>query len=246
MTNTSMNKRVAVVTGAAAGIGRAVCLELLAHDFDVVGIDINTGAEEKGLRYIQADVGNLEQSKAALASILNESGRVDALVNNAGIVRDTPAQGIDLDEWNLILNINLTAVFLWTRLVQEPMKSAGYGRIVNMSSHAASRGTLWRAPYSASKAGVEGLTRTSAMELAAHGITVNAIAPGVIETERNRDSHTPARRNAWLKAVPMKRYGKTEDLTPLVAFLCGDGAAYITGQTFTVDGGFLMAGLDPA
>src|SRR5690606_8819599 len=173
-----MSKRVAVVTGASAGIGRAICLDLLEHDFDVVGIDINPGAEEKGLRYIQADVGNLEQSQATVATIMQDYGRIDALVNNAGIVRDTPAQGIDIEEWNQVLNTNLTAVFLWTRLVQEPMKTAGYGRIVNMSSHAGSRGTLWRAPYSASKAGVEGLTRTNAMELAAHGITVNAVVPG--------------------------------------------------------------------
>lgn len=245
-----LTDQVAVVTGASRGIGRAVAIALAASGVQVVVnyARSSTAADEVVAQIteaggsavaIQADVSQTDQVDALISGTLEKFGRVDILVNNAGITRDTLLLRMKLEDWQAVIDLNLTGVFLCTRAVAKIMLKQRSGRIVNIASVAGQMGNPGQANYSAAKAGVIGFTKTVAKELASRGITVNAVAPGFIETDMTGDlSNTDDIR----KFIPLGRFGQPEDIAGMVRFLAADPAAsYITGQVFNVDGGMVMA-----
>jgi 3-oxoacyl-[acyl-carrier protein] reductase len=186
----------------------------------------------------QADVSKVEQVDALLNTTLEKFGRVDVLVNNAGITRDTLLLRMKPEDWQAVIDLNLTGVFLCTRAVSKGMLKQRSGRIINIASVAGQMGNPGQANYSAAKAGVIGFTKTVAKELASRGITVNAVAPGFIATDMTNDLKS----EEILKYIPLGRYGEPEEVAGMVKFLAADSAAaYITGQVFNVDGGMVMA-----
>ncbi|MBD2105656.1 3-oxoacyl-[acyl-carrier-protein] reductase [Nodosilinea sp. FACHB-13] len=246
----SLEGQVAIVTGASRGIGRAVAIALAALGAQVVVnyARSSTAADEVVAQIteaggnavaIQADVSQTDQVDALISGTLEKFGRVDILVNNAGITRDTLLLRMKLEDWQSVIDLNLTGVFLCTRAVAKIMLKQRSGRIVNIASVAGQMGNPGQANYSAAKAGVIGFTKTVAKELASRGITVNAVAPGFIETDMTDDlSNTDEIR----KFIPLGRFGQPEDIAGMVRFLAADPAAsYITGQVFNVDGGMVMA-----
>jgi len=186
----------------------------------------------------QADVSKIEQVDALLNTTLEKFGRVDVLVNNAGITRDTLLLRMKPEDWQAVIDLNLTGVFLCTKAVSKGMLKQRSGRIINIASVAGQMGNPGQANYSAAKAGVIGFTKTVAKELASRGITVNAVAPGFIATDMTNDLKS----EEILKYIPLGRYGEPEEVAGMVRFLAADSAAaYITGQVFNVDGGMVMA-----
>jgi 3-oxoacyl-[acyl-carrier protein] reductase len=187
---------------------------------------------------LQADVSQEEQVNGLVATVLERSGSIDVLVNNAGITRDGLLMRMKLEDWQAVINLNLTGVFLCSRAVTRPMLKQKRGRIVNITSVVGLMGNAGQANYAAAKAGVIGFTRSSARELASRGITVNAVAPGFIATDMTKDLQA----EGLLAAIPLGRYGEAEEVAGAVRFLAADpAAAYITGQVLQVDGGMLMA-----
>jgi 3-oxoacyl-[acyl-carrier protein] reductase len=244
----ALQDKVAVVTGASRGIGKAIALALAAEGAAVaVNYASSSNAAEAVVAEIQgmgaqaialqADVSQPEQVERFIAAVMGKWGRVDVLVNNAGITRDTLLLRMGLEDWQAVINLNLTGVFLCTKAVSKIMLKQRSGRIVNIASVAGQMGNPGQANYSAAKAGVIGFTKTIAKELAARGITANAIAPGFIETDMTEG----VKAEEILKFIPLNRYGKPEEIAGMVRFLVADpAAAYITGQTFNVDGGMVM------
>ncbi|HEY9632169.1 MAG TPA: 3-oxoacyl-[acyl-carrier-protein] reductase [Coleofasciculaceae cyanobacterium] len=244
-----LGDRVAIVTGASRGIGRSVALALAAEGAKiVVNYASSSGAAEAVVKAItdaggnaialQADVSKLEQVDALVNNTLEKFGRVDVLVNNAGITRDTLLLRMKPEDWQAVIDLNLTGVFLCTRAVSKLMLKQRSGRIINIASVAGQMGNPGQANYSAAKAGVIGFTKTVAKELASRGITVNAVAPGFIVTDMTSDLKS----EEILKYIPLGRYGEPEEVAGMVRFLAADpAAAYITGQVFNVDGGMVMA-----
>jgi 3-oxoacyl-[acyl-carrier protein] reductase len=246
----SLAGQVAVVTGASRGIGRAVAIALAAAGAQVVVnyARSSTAADEVVAEIvaaggsavaIQADVSQADQVDGLINGTLEQFGRVDVLVNNAGITRDTLLLRMKLEDWQAVIDLNLTGVFLCTRAVAKIMLKQRSGRIINIASVAGQMGNPGQANYSAAKAGVIGFTKTVAKELASRGITANAVAPGFIETDMTDDlGNTDEIR----KFIPLGRFGQPEDIAGMVRFLAADpAAAYITGQVFNVDGGMVMA-----
>ena len=246
----SLAGQVAVVTGASRGIGRAVAIALAAAGAQVVVnyARSSTAADEVVAESvtaggsavaIQADVSQADQVDGLINGTLKQFGRVDVLVNNAGITRDTLLLRMKLEDWQAVIDLNLTGVFLCTRAVAKIMLKQRSGRIINIASVAGQMGNPGQANYSAAKAGVIGFTKTVAKELASRGITANAVAPGFIETDMTDDlGNTDEIR----KFIPLGRFGQPEDIAGMVRFLAADpAAAYITGQVFNVDGGMVMA-----
>ncbi len=242
--------KAAIVTGASRGIGRAIALRLAAQGARVVvNYAANDAAAQETVKAIadaggqamaaQADVRDAEQVKRLVARCQDAFDGLHILVNNAGVLRDCPAMMMKEAVWDEVVDINLKGAFLCAKAAIRPMMKQRWGRIVNISSDAGLMGDAQRANYSAAKAGVVGLTKALARELAASGVTVNAIAPGVIETDLIADL-PESRREAMLRLIPQGRFGQPEDVAGLAAFLCGDDAAYITGQVFCVDGGLRM------
>ena len=244
-----LQDRVAIITGASRGIGRATALALAAEGAKVVVnyASSSTAAEEvvaaitdKGGNAIalQADVSKLDQVDALVNHTLEKLGRVDILVNNAGITRDTLLLRMKPEDWQAVIDLNLTGVFFCTRAVSKVMLKQKSGRIINITSVAGQMGNPGQANYSAAKAGVIGFTKTVAKELASRGITVNAVAPGFIAT----DMTSGLKSDDILKYIPLGRYGEPEEVAGMIRFLAADpAAAYITGQVFNVDGGMVMA-----
>ncbi len=244
-----LHDRVAIITGASRGIGRAIALALAAEGAKVVvNYASSSGAAEDVVAAIteaggealalQADVSKLEQVEAVFNQTLEKFGRVDVLVNNAGITRDTLLLRMKPEDWQAVIDLNLTGVFLCTRAVSKVMLKQRSGRIINIASVAGQMGNPGQANYSAAKAGVIGFTKTVAKELASRGITVNAIAPGFIST----DMTSELKSEEILKYIPLGRYGEPEEVAGMARFLAADpAAAYITGQVFNVDGGMVMA-----
>jgi pyridoxal 4-dehydrogenase len=239
----NLEDRVAIVTGAAQGIGRAIAEKLDAEGATVALADLNAeGCEqaadalERG-KAIECDVSSEESVKAMVGAVLDEYGKVDILVNNAAIVPFISWDEVDLDHWRRIIDTNLTGVYLCTRAVDAPMRDAGYGRIVNIVSNTLLAGTPNMAAYVAAKGGVWGFTRALATELGPHGITVNAVAPGLTATEGVLASpHKEAFEFVQtLQAIP--RRAESADIAPTVAFLCSEEAEWVTGQMVVVDGG---------
>jgi 3-oxoacyl-[acyl-carrier protein] reductase len=242
--------KTALVTGASRGIGREIALELARQGVDVV---VNYAGSEakahevveeiKGLGReaiaIQCDVSNSESVTDMVKETVDHFGKIDILVNNAGITRDNLLMRMKENEWDDVININLKGVFLCTKAVTRQMMKQRYGRIINISSVVGVSGNPGQANYVAAKAGVIGLTKTSAKELASRGITVNAIAPGFITTEMT-DQLTEDIQNEMLKMIPLAQFGEPKDIANTVVFLASDDSRYITGQTIHVNGGMVM------
>ncbi len=246
----SLRGQVAIVTGASRGIGRAIALELATQGaYIIVNYASSSRAAEAIVEEItsaggqalalQADVSQAEQVDALFNSVMEKCDRIDILVNNAGITRDTLLLRMKLEDWQAVIDLNLTGVFLCTRAASKIMLKKRSGRIINITSVAGQMGNPGQANYSAAKAGVIGFTKTVAKELASRGITVNAVAPGFIATDMtSKLSNT----EEILKFIPLNRYGQPEEVAGMVRFLAADpAAAYITGQVFNVDGGMVMA-----
>ena len=246
----SLEGKVAVVTGSARGIGRAIAEVLAQRGANVAITDRNaemavTTAQEMTTKYgrkipaFSVDVSDSASVKTMIDQVLAEFGRIDILVNNAGTTRDNLIMRMDEPDWDLVLNINLKGVFNCSKAVVRPMMKQRYGRIVNISSVSGLAGQAGQANYSASKAGVIGLTKALARELGSRQITVNAVAPGFIPTELTKD--LPAElKEASLAGIPAGRWGTPEEIAYAVAFLASDQAAYITGHVLSVDGGMVM------
>jgi len=240
----------ALVTGASRGIGRAITLALAQEGADVL---INFAAQREAAEAVaaeiqdlgrkaivfQADVSQLDQVKAMIAAAKENFGRIDILVNNAGITQDNYLTFMTEEQWDKVVDTNLKGAFNCTKLVAKEMVRQKSGRIINISSDAGLMGDMRRANYCASKAGLIGLTKAAARELAGQGITVNAIAPGIIETDLIADTPQP-RREQLLNSIPLGRFGSPEDVAKVVVFLASDRASYITGQVLPVDGGMRM------
>lgn len=249
MTGAALKEKVAIVTGASRGIGRAVALSLAAEGAHVVVnyARSNTAADEVVAQItidggsaiaLQADVSDTDQVEALVKATMDKWGRVDVLVNNAGITRDTLLLRMKPEDWQAVINLNLNGVFYCTRAVSKIMLKQRTGRIINIASVAGLMGNPGQANYSAAKAGVVGFTKTVAKELAARGITVNAVAPGFIKTDMTEDLSNV---EEILKFIPLGRYGQPEEVAGLIRFLAADPAAgYITGQVLTIDGGMVM------
>ena len=242
--------KTALVTGGARGIGKAICLNLACQGADVAFVDVGrpevaeaTVAEIQALGrrvlFIAADVTDPDACVKAVAAVVEAFGKVDILVNNAGITRDDLIMRMPIDDWKKVLEVNLFGAFYMIKAVIRPMLKAHAGRIINMSSVSGQAGQTGQANYSSSKAGLIGLTKATAREVASRGITCNAVAPGFIVTELTKD--LPSSLTDQIKAAtPLGHFGTVEDIANAVTFLASDEAAYITGQVLAVDGGLVM------
>ncbi|MGD1704841.1 3-oxoacyl-[acyl-carrier-protein] reductase [Dapis sp. BLCC M229] len=242
--------QVAIITGASRGIGRAAALALAMEGANVVvnyakssGAAVEVVAEivaagGSGMA-LQADVSKAEEVDTLVKEVMEKWSRIDILVNNAGITRDSLLLRMKPDDWQSVIDLNLTGVFLCTRAVSKIMLKQKSGRIINVASVTGQMGNPGQANYSAAKAGVIGFTKTVAKELANRGITANAVAPGFIATDMTKDLKNY---EEIVKFIPLGRYGTPEEVAGMIRFLAADAAAnYITGQVFNVDGGMVMA-----
>jgi 3-oxoacyl-[acyl-carrier protein] reductase len=247
--STALTGQTALVTGGGRGIGRAIALALAESGMEVVvNYSSSAAAAEEVVELITASGGKAYALKANVAmeedvdglikTVLERSGRLDVLVNNAGITRDGLLMRMKTSEWQAVIDLNLTGVFLCSRAVARPMLKQKSGRIINITSVVGLMGNAGQANYAAAKAGVVGLTRSTAKELASRGITVNAVAPGFIATDMTKDLDA----DAILRDIPLGTFGTQEQVAGAVRFLATDPAsAYITGQVLQVDGGMVMA-----
>ena len=245
-----MNGKVALVTGASRGIGRAVAMELAKNGVNLI---INYSGSEEAAKEVlkdvtqlgiqayiyKANVGNYKECAAMVEFAIEKFSKIDILVNNAGITKDMLLMRMSEEQFDDVININLKGTFNCMQLVSKYMIKAKSGRIINMASVSGRLGNAGQVNYAASKAGVEGMTKAAAREMAARGITVNAIAPGFVKTDMTDVLSDKVKENI-IESIPMKTFGIPEDIAKTVVFLAGDGARYITGQTISVDGGMYM------
>ncbi len=243
--------RVALVTGASRGIGRACALALAEPQTrlyvnDVANLELAAEtcdlAKAKGaqVEVLPFNVASFEEVSAAIDSIVKTSGRLDILVNNAGIARDNLMARLKEEDWDVVIDVNLKGPFNCMKAASRPMMKQRFGRIINISSVVAYMGNPGQANYAASKAGLVGLTKAAARELASRQITVNAVAPGFIATDMT--ANLPEKvQDQMLAQIPLNRFGAPEDVAAVVAFLASDAAAYITGEVIHINGGLIMA-----
>ena len=243
--------KIALVTGGSRGIGRAV-VEALANEGATVAFVYHSNAaaadevvkalEGKNVHAMQCDVADVAACQKTVEEVVEKFGRIDVLVNNAGIVRDKLLATMEPDDWKAVIDTNLTSVYAFCQAAMRPMMSQRYGRIVNMSSVSAEYGNAGQVNYAASKGGIQGLTRCLAAEVGKRNITVNAVAPGFIETDMTEDVRGKAG-DIIKKKISLKRYGTSADIANATAFLASDDAGYITGQVLAVDGGLTLGGV---
>ena len=241
--------RVALVTGGARGIGKAICERLASEGASLAIVDImqevadETAAEfrEKGVNAVafSANVAKPDDAANTIKEVMDEFGRIDILVNNAGITRDTLMMRMSEEDWDLVIDVNLKGTFNFIKAAMRPMMKSRYGKIVNIASVVGVMGNAGQANYSASKAGVIGLTKTAAKELAARNINVNAVAPGYIQTDMTKELPEQAK-EAFMSVTPMKRPGTPDDVANVVYFLASPDSDYVTGQVIKIDGGLHM------
>jgi 3-oxoacyl-[acyl-carrier protein] reductase len=241
--------KVVVITGGNRGIGLAITQRFADEGarLAVIGtrpesvdpVIEKLSADGTEIRGYALDVSDRDATESIFKQITADFGTIDVLINNAGITRDTLIMRMKEDDWDAVININLKGAFNCLKAVTRPMMKARYGRIINISSIVGLTGNAGQANYSASKAGLFGLTKSAAKELASRNVTVNAVAPGYIATEMT-DAISDDAKEAFLKSIPLAREGQGQDVAALVAFLASDDAGYITGQTVNVDGGLVM------
>lgn len=248
MSSTS-NERVAVVTGAGRGIGKAIAETLAASGVTVVCVsrsEKNCGQVAEGIsarggkaQALAVDVSDAAAVEEASAKLISDFGTIDILVNNAGITKDGMMLRMSNENWQSVLDTNLSSCFYWSKGLGGAMARKRWGRIVNVTSVIGLMGNAGQVNYAAAKAGILGLTKSLAKELASRSVTCNAVAPGFIETDMTADLDEEVTKQI-LTRIPLKRFGKAEDIANMIDFLCSDRANYITGQVFTVDGGMVM------
>ncbi len=241
--------KVAIITGGARGIGKEIAVKLASLKNSIILWDIIEKGEEAAknisesfgvkTKYYKVDVSSYDEVKEATRKVLDDFGKTDIIVNNAGITRDGLLLRMKPQEWQSVINVNLNGCFNCTKAVLKTMVSNKWGRIINISSVVGITGNFGQSNYAASKAGIIGFTKSIAKEVAKRNITVNAIAPGFIETEMTV-SLSGEVKEAYTKQIPIQRMGKPIDIANMVAFLSSEEASYITGQVFNVDGGLVM------
>jgi len=244
-----LKDQVAIVTGASRGIGKAIALDFAQNGCHIAGIsrteesanNIKAEVEALGVRYIGlgVDVSSSEAVQAAVDTIVKEFKTVDILVNNAGITRDTLLMRMTDEDWNAVIQTNLSGAYFWIKGVTRTMMKARKGRIVNISSVIGQHGNAGQVNYAASKAGMIGMTQSVAKEFAARSITCNAVCPGFIQTDMT-DELSDELKATLQEQIPLKRLGNPEDIAYMTTFLCSEEAGYITGQALTVDGGLFI------
>lgn len=238
-----MVERISIVTGGARGIGKAIAASLKERGNRIFIWDVSEDgkktADELGVEFMRVDVSDYKDVNRNVKTVLDDVGRIDILINNAGITRDNLLLRMSEEEFDSVIRVNLKGTFNTTRAVLPSMIKNRWGRIVNISSVIGIIGNKGQANYAASKAGIIGFTKSVAKEVATRGITVNAIAPGFIETEMTEKLPDDVK-TAYLKSIPMGRLGNTDDVANLVLFLVSDSASYITGQVVHIDGGMVM------
>lgn len=249
--SSEFQNKIALITGAGQGMGKAVALTLAQQGAHIAINDIDPASAEKTAKELQklginaiavpANVTDKIDVKHMIQQTINHFGRLDILINNAGILYPTKVIDIPEDEWDRVIDVNLKGTFLCSQAVLPTMQKNNWGRIVNFSSTAGKNiSTVGGAHYTAAKAGILGFTRHLAKEVAQHNITVNAVCPGLIDTDMVRNTIDPNRQQAYANSFPISRLGKPEEVADLVAFLCSDKAAYITGASLDINGGDLM------
>lgn len=245
--------RVALITGAASGIGLQIAHDLAQQGATVCIVDRNGPAAEEAAQAIRdaggealavvLDLADADAIQHSMDALLQRFPAIDILVNNAGVVSTQPAASVTLAQWNSTLAINLTAPMLLTQRVLPAMQARQWGRIVNISSISGVRAGTGRLAYGSSKAALIAMTGQFAIEVAAHGVTVNAIAPGFVDTPMIRTLHGSSKANTYLDVCPMHRFCSPQEVSAAVVFFCSGQASFITGQTLGVDGGYLASGL---
>lgn len=245
----TFDNKTALVTGASRGIGRAIADALAAEGVHVICVsrsESSCGAAAEAINAqggsaeaLAVDVGDAAAVAAACEALLKKHETIDIIVNNAGITRDTLLLRMSEEDWLSVVNTNLSSCFYWTKGLLRPMTRARRGRIINITSVVGILGNPGQANYAAAKAGMIGFTKATAREVASRGITVNAVAPGFIETDMTAELSEDVKKEAT-KAIPLKRFGQAQEIASICAYLASDQAAYITGQTFSVDGGMSM------